>query len=46
LDKQNNDKKDIHKDEILEEVKAQPVDKKLRRYKLAIICNKNEQKQY
>ena len=30
----------------MEELKVEPVDKKLRRYKLAITHNKNEQKQY
>jgi len=30
----------------LEEMKVEPVDKKLGKYKLATTCNKNEQKQY
>jgi hypothetical protein len=38
---------DHKRNQILEELKAEPVDEKLRRYKikLAATCNKNEQQQ-
>ena len=33
------------KEEVLEELKLEPADQKLRRYKLAATCNKNGQQQ-
>ena len=34
-----------HNEKVLEELKVEPADQKLRRYKLAATCNKNGQQQ-